>query len=142
MRRKEWFYIIIDHFSLFVRAFPISPAPSSSDAWHIILKGWIANFGTPTWILSDNASIFTSQFVEEKLLQYGIRHTKSTPYYPQGNGICESFNKVIIRGLSIMSAIYTMSVEEITILITMAHNATPTIAGETPFTLITGMDLR
>ena len=37
----------------------------------------------------------------KKLLEdYQVHHNKSTRYYPQGNGVAEAFNKLLIRVLS------------------------------------------
>ena len=42
----------------------------------------ICRFGIPKVILSDNGTLFINRHVRRILAAYGIKHKKSTPYYP------------------------------------------------------------
>ena len=48
-----------------------------------------ANKGYPKEIISDNGSPFNSQEFAEFLSSHGVRHTTSSPHYPQSNGFIE-----------------------------------------------------
>ncbi|XP_062080085.1 uncharacterized protein LOC133784830 [Humulus lupulus] len=69
---------------------------------NFILEYIICRFGIPKRILSDNATPFTRKATKKLLEDYKISHGKSTRHYPQGNGIAEAFNKLLLRVLSRM----------------------------------------
>ncbi|CAL8992919.1 unnamed protein product [Prunus brigantina] len=52
--------------------------------------------------VTDNGMPFVNKQVSSTLSGYGIKHRRSTPYYPQGNGQAEATNKTILRILSKM----------------------------------------
>jgi hypothetical protein len=54
-----------------------------------IIQNWIPIFGFPKSIHSDRGSNFESKLFAEILQFFRIKKTKSTPYYPQGDGIVE-----------------------------------------------------
>ncbi|XP_028104618.1 uncharacterized protein K02A2.6-like [Camellia sinensis] len=62
----------------------------------------ICRFGIPKVMLSDNGTPFVNRHVERLLDTCQIKHHKSIPYYPQGNGQAEATNKTLIRILSKM----------------------------------------
>ena len=62
----------------------------------------VCHFGIPYKIVSDNGTPFVNKQVHSTLTGYGIKHRRSTPYYPQGNGQAEATNKTLIRILSRM----------------------------------------
>ena len=49
-----------------------------------------ANEGYPREIISDNGSPFNSQEFTDYFSSHGVRHTTSSPHYPQSNGLIES----------------------------------------------------
>ncbi|XP_064470157.1 uncharacterized protein K02A2.6-like [Ornithodoros turicata] len=50
--------------------------------------------GYPTILVTDNGPQFRSQLFEDFLQDRGIRHTYSSVYCPQANGLVERFNRV------------------------------------------------
>ncbi|XP_020424444.1 uncharacterized protein LOC109950307 [Prunus persica] len=67
---------------------------------------WIltaTEFGIPNKIVTDNGTPFVNKQVSWRLSGYGIKHRRSTPYYPQGNGQAEATNKTLLRILSKLS---------------------------------------
>ncbi|CAL9018448.1 unnamed protein product [Prunus brigantina] len=59
-------------------------------------------FGIPYKMVTDNGTPFVNKQVSSTISGYGIKHRRSTPYYPQGNGQAEATNKTILRILSKM----------------------------------------
>ncbi|CAL8137859.1 unnamed protein product [Prunus armeniaca] len=53
-------------------------------------------------MVTDNGTPFVNKQVSSTLSGYGIKHRRSTPYYPQGNGQAEATNKTILSILSKM----------------------------------------
>ena len=48
-----------------------------------------SNEGFPKEIISDNSSPFNSQEFADYLSSHGVKHTTSSPHYPQSNGFIE-----------------------------------------------------
>ena len=46
-------------------------------------------------LISDQGSHFLNTVVRELMHHYAVVHKKSTPYYPQVNGLAESTNKML-----------------------------------------------
>ena len=63
------------------------PAVANFIREHIIYR-----FGIPHKILSDNGTPFVNKDVRKLLNHRHIKHRRSTPYYPQGNGQVEETN--------------------------------------------------
>ncbi|CAL2264119.1 unnamed protein product [Prunus armeniaca] len=53
-------------------------------------------------MVTDNGTPFVNKQVSSTLSGYDIKHRRSTPYYPQGNGQAEATNKTILSILSKM----------------------------------------
>ena len=52
-------------------------------------------FGCPIEPISNQGSHFLNSVIHELTHHYAIVHKKSTPYYPQANGLAESTNKTL-----------------------------------------------
>jgi hypothetical protein len=50
----------------------------------------------PSVLVFDNAAYFSSTLLTEFDLDKGINIRYSTNYYPQGNGVFESTNKILV----------------------------------------------
>ena len=74
---------------------------------NFIKENIIVRFGVPHRIISDNATPFVNSDVRKMLEFYQVKHHRSSPYYPQGNGQVEATNKTFIKIISKMSQEYT-----------------------------------
>ena len=54
-------------------------------------------FGCPVRLVTDNAPAFKAKALVNMCESMGIQLVHSTSYYPQGNGLAESSNKILIR---------------------------------------------
>ena len=66
------------------------------------LTSVFSRFGLPQEILSDQASDFMSELMQNFLHDLGVNHIRASPYHPQTNGACERFNgtmKTMLRAL-------------------------------------------
>ena len=80
-----------EYFTKWVKAIPLKKVIGLAVA-NFICEHIICRFGIPYKIVSDNGTPFVNKDVR-KLLDYRhIKHRKSTPYYPQGNGQAEATN--------------------------------------------------
>ena len=57
----------------------------------------LARFGCPKIIVIDNATAFKSNKMIDFCHKYHITLNHLTAYYPQGNGLAESSNKILVR---------------------------------------------
>ena len=108
-----------------------------------IFERWICRFGTPLEFVSDNGREFCNQFTKElfKLLQ--IKHTTTSPYWPQCNSQAEVANKTIQKYLASFVDKTTLDWPLYMAPLTFAYNTSlhRTIKS-TPFFLTYGVDHR
>ena len=60
-------------------------------------EGIITRFGCPSRLVADNVDAFKATPLVSLCEDYGIQITHSTSYYPQGDGLAESSNKILVR---------------------------------------------
>jgi hypothetical protein len=93
--KHRWILTATDFFTKWIEAIP------TRSASHKVIIGFledlITRFGCPNKIVTDNAAAFGSEPLAKFCEQFGIKLIHSTPYYPQGNGLVESSNKILIR---------------------------------------------
>ena len=66
----------------------------------------ITRFGIPKRLISDNGTLFINKGMKNLTKAYYIKHGRSTPYYPQGNGQAEAINRVMLKILKKMKYEY------------------------------------
>jgi hypothetical protein len=82
--------------------FPVKTV-NSEEALHAFNQ-WIAIFGVPTELKSDNASYFLSDLIKSFLEQTGLDHDTIHPYSHEENGLVERANQEVTRHLTAMIA--------------------------------------
>ena len=79
--------------------------------------------------------------VREVMEHYQIKHRRSMPYYPQGNGQAEVTNRMLLRILSNMVFEYGNNWSSYLVDVLWAYRSLPkTTIGFTPFSLVYGTD--
>ena len=83
-------------FSKWIEAIP------SRNAIDLVIISFLENhilsrFGCPRKIITDNAGTFGSKKMVEFCHKYHIILGHSTAYYPQGNGLAESSNNILVN---------------------------------------------
>ena len=73
---------------------------------NFIEENIIMRFGVPHRIISDNGTPFVNNVMRKMLEFYQVKHHRSSPYYPQGNGQAKATNKNLIKIISKMSQEY------------------------------------
>jgi transposase InsO family protein len=61
------------------------------------LEDIIVRFGCSKRNITDNVASFRSEPLIKFCEHFGISLIHSTPYYPQGNGLAEASNKILIK---------------------------------------------
>jgi hypothetical protein len=98
--KHKWILTATDYFTKWIEAIP------TRNASHKVIIGFlediITRFGCPNRIVTDNIAPFKSEPLVRFCEQFGISLIHSTPYYPQGNGLAESSNKILIKLIKIL----------------------------------------
>uniref|UniRef100_A0A2N9G531 Uncharacterized protein n=1 Tax=Fagus sylvatica TaxID=28930 RepID=A0A2N9G531_FAGSY len=135
-----WILVATEYFSKWVEAVPLRKATGAAVA-NFIREHIITRFGIPHKIISDNGTPFVNKNVREVLEHYRIKHRRSTPYYPQGNGQAEATNRMLLHILSKMVFDYGKGWNSHLANTLWAYRgSTKTATGFTPFSLVYGTD--
>ena len=106
-----------------------------------LLESVFLKHGFPKQLISDRGTQFLSQIVENLLKQLSVKHTPTTSYHPQCNGLCERFNKTLC---DILSKYVNENQNNWDVLIPYAlfayNTAKQDSTNETPFRLVYGRD--
>lgn len=75
---------------------------NANDVCQFIYEEIICQFGCPSVILTDQGTHFQNRLVKQLCETMLIRHSTTTAYNPQCNGMVERFNKTLCRGIAKM----------------------------------------
>jgi hypothetical protein len=92
--------VIIDCFSKWTSLYHVKD--TSAKAAVQCFNKFIAMFGEPVHVMSDNGPAFSSNLWNEYLKYIDVKARKTTPYSHQENGIVERANKEVLRHLRAM----------------------------------------
>jgi hypothetical protein len=94
--QHKWILTATDYFTKWIE---VVPCKKSTDS--VIIKfleiNILSRFGCPRKIIIDNATTFISKKLIEFCSKYQITLGHSTTYYPRGNGLVESSNKILLN---------------------------------------------
>jgi transposase InsO family protein len=85
---------IIDYFSKFPVLIPLRQVDAETVA-RKVFKHWISLFGAPEIIHSDRGANFEAELFKEQCSLFGIKKTRTSPYYPQSDGLVERLFRTI-----------------------------------------------
>jgi hypothetical protein len=108
-----------------------------------IVKGVVCRHGVMQYLQSDRGSGFVSELANQVYELLGIKHTKTTAYHPQSNGVVEIFNKTLKTTLMLWAHENQDDWDELLPFVVFAYNtAYHTGIQEVPFYLNTGRTAR
>uniref|UniRef100_A0A2N9GBJ4 Integrase catalytic domain-containing protein n=1 Tax=Fagus sylvatica TaxID=28930 RepID=A0A2N9GBJ4_FAGSY len=133
-----WILVATEYFTKWVEAIPLRKATGAAVA-NFIREHIITRFGILYKLITDNGTPFINKDVREVLEHYRVKHRRSTPYYPQGNGQAEATNRMLLRILSKMVFNYGNDWKAHLADVLWAYRSSPkTATGFTPFSLVYG----
>ncbi|XP_068703724.1 uncharacterized protein [Montipora foliosa] len=89
---KQRYLVTVCHFSDWIEVDKLEDTLSSTVIEET--KAHFARYGVPAICHSDNGPQFISEDYRKFSVEYGFRHTTSSPYHPKGNGRAEAAVKV------------------------------------------------
>ena len=96
---SRFILVISDRFSKFTVAPPLKSI-SANDVAECLVADWIANFGVPLIILTDNGPQFASKFLQQVSAVLGVHQRFTSAYHPDTNGQAERFNRTVLAMFS------------------------------------------
>jgi hypothetical protein len=130
--------VFMDHFTKWAETVPLPDLKSETIATALLTR-IVCRYGAPKEILSDRGSSFMADVFQSLCRLVATRHTQSTAYHPQTNGLVERMN----RTLQIMLTMYVKKQPNLWDIylphVTYAYNtAQHSSTGFSPFALVYG----
>ncbi|KAK4469996.1 hypothetical protein MN116_000019 [Schistosoma mekongi] len=91
---NRYILVMVDYFTKWFEAVPI-PQQDAATIAKVFINTWIARYGAPTALHSDQGPAFESYLIANVCSFFGIRKTRTTAYHPQGNGLVERTNRTL-----------------------------------------------
>ncbi len=89
----------MDYFSRWPEAKPLKVANAETVAT-FIYEEIICRFGPPRVIQSDRGTHFVNEVIRKLMKRFRVKHSLSSLYYSQSNGLMERFNKTLCKGIA------------------------------------------
>jgi cleavage and polyadenylation specificity factor subunit 1 len=93
-----YLFTMVDKFSRWVEAVPLRDI-SARTCIDVFINTWIARFGLPESLTSDQGRQFESAVFNGILEKLGIKHIRTTAYHPQSNATVERFHRTLKNAL-------------------------------------------
>lgn len=136
LSRNRYILVFTDRFSKVVRCVALRKITAVTVA-SALIEVWVASYGPPDILLSDQGSQFMSKFFLAVCRSLGIETRESTPYHPQTNGQVERYNRTIIKQIRHYVADNPRRWDELLPILTYAYNTQPhRSTGVAPFEMV------
>ena len=133
---KHHFLIVVDAKSKWLEIYKTQTDPTSKITIRF-LKNIFSRFGTPTFLVNDNASIFVSKETLQFCKDNGIEVRNSAPNHPATNGQAERYVQIFKRKLKCMVDDGGDLDDKLNRLL-FSYRTTPLANGKTPAELMLG----
>ena len=141
-RGNKYILVLVDQFSKWTECYPLPDQTSESIA-NALVKDFIAHFGVPLELHTDQGRNFDGDLMKRLSDMLGWAKTRTTPYPPSSNGLVERFNRTLLQMMRcFVSQNQDDWDEHIPLLAGGAYRSTPhTSTGLTPNRLMLGREV-
>ena len=130
--------VLTDHFTRYAAAFVTKDQKAETVARYLYDR-FIAVFGAPSRLLSDQGANFLSKVIAELCKILGVQRCRTTPYHAQTNGQVERFHQTLTRMIGKLDQNQKLNWEDHLAEIVQAYNSTRSaVTGYSPFYLMFG----
>lgn len=136
----QYVLVLTDHFTRYAQAIPTRnmTAKTTADA---IYNHFVIHYGMPQGLHSDQGANFESRTIRELCEISGCKKSRTTPYHPMGNGMCERFNRTLLDMLGTLEPNQKSDWKRYIGPLVHAYNCTRhESTGFSPFSLMFGRD--
>ena len=95
-RGNRYILLLTDQFTKYVEIIPV-PDMTAEVCAQKILNEFISRWGCPLSVHSDLGRTYESAVFKQLCRMLEIRKTRTSPRHPQGNGLSERFNRILLQ---------------------------------------------
>ena len=135
-RGNRFLLVITDRYTKLTKVVPLKRITSETVS-QAFVQHWVLNYGSPSYVLSDNGPQFTGRFFRETCRLLGTNNMYTTTYHPRANGQVERYNSTVFRALRHYITDHPREWDTYADAVTYAYNCQPhTSTKLAPFSLV------
>ncbi len=96
---NRYIVVAMDYFSRWPEARSLKTANADMVAT-FLYEEIICRFGAPRILQSDRRTHFVNELIQRLTKRFKVKHSLSSPYHSQSNGLVERFNKTLCEGIA------------------------------------------